>query len=393
MMPAAAWQRDNWVEGGDGFMVNNVIIDTTSISVSTNENNTTTGSVSVTAYEWRNDRWERINGTSLRLNQTMNFTAADGNYSVKVIDFREVGRFNEVRLEVWTSANVTNSGVIKGGHANATGAGRPDLVVTRVLSPSGDISVGDVVTVTVHIENRGRYEARNVTINDPAPEGFVISNVSINNTINQTVNPNSNNTYRSYQIRAIDPGSVQWQGVNVTAENALGIRFNYNSPNTTIVVSDLAALTFTPQGPNGNRVDYHTRSSINGSITIRNTGTLPAQHISIDFGLPNNATISGRDINSTTGTVYIDQIMPNNQRVIEYSLSATAEGFFEVPITYSYVYNGSNKSGTIQTVTYSAVGNTTIATALQYWFVLLIPVILIAAVAFFLWRRHREYKF
>lgn len=394
--PAAAWETTEWIEGSDGFMINNVIIEAGSIGVSTDDKNNTSGNASISIYEWKNDNWTRLNGTKLSLNQTMSFTAADGNYTVKAVDFREVGRYNEVKLEIWTNANVTNTGMIEGGHSNATGAGRPTLVITKVITPSENISVDDIITVSVYVNNSGSYDAKNVTITDPYQQGFLMSNVTINNTVNQTINKNTNSTYLMYQLKAVEPGNYTLQNVTAVAENEVGMKYNYTQNNTIkIDVGDLAALTFTPAGPDGNTVDYYTRSKIDGNITVRNIGTMPAQYINVEFTLPNNATISGKDItvSGNKATLYIDLITPNNQRVVEYSLSATAEGFYEVPITYSYTYNNSSKTGEIQTVSYNAIGSNTIGKLLDYWYLLFIPVILIAVAALFLWKRHREYKF
>ncbi|WNY23785.1 hypothetical protein MmiHf6_11000 [Methanimicrococcus hongohii] len=397
MIPAAAWERDDWLEGSDGYMINNVIIEASAIGVSTDENNSsnTSGNASISIYEWKNDAWTRINGTKLSLNNTFSFTASDGNYSVRAIDFRESGKFNQVRLEFWTNANVTNYGYVEGGHSNAEGAGRPNLVITKVITPSENISVDDIITVMIYVNNSGNYDAKNVTITESYSEGFLMSNVTINNTVNQTINRNTNSTYWVYQLKAVEPGTKTLPVTNVTAENAVGGKFEYQSNTVTIDVSDLAALTFTPSAPSGNTVDYHTRSKIEGNITIKNTGTMPAQYVGIEFDLPSGATVSGSDITTTgnKGTVYIDQIMPNNQKVIEYSLSATEAGYFDVNITYNYTYNNSSKSGTIQTVSYNSISNNAIETLMDYWYVLLIPIILIAVAALFLWKRHREYKF
>ncbi|MDL2260814.1 hypothetical protein LJC08_01005 [Methanimicrococcus sp. OttesenSCG-928-J09] len=393
---AAAWDTVEWLEGSDGYMVNNVIIEAGSIGISTDDDsNNTSGNVSLSIYEWKNDSWTRINGTKLGWNQTMSFKAEDGNYTVKVLDFREVGRYNEVKLEIWTNANVTNSGYIEGGHSNAEGAGKPELVITKVITPSSNISVDDIMTVTVYVHNKGNYDAKNVNIDDPYTEGFLKSNVSINNTQNQTVNKNTNNTYLVYQLKAVEPGKKDLSVVSVTAENNLGTKYNFTGNKVTIDVSDLAALTFTASPPSGSSVDYYTRTKIEGNITARNIGTMPAQYISIEFDIPPGATVSGKDItvNGNKGTVYIDQIMPNNQKTIEYALSATEEGFFEVTMSYNYTYNNSAKTGVIQKVSYNSIGSQTVSTLLDNWYVLLIPLFLILVAALFLWKRHREYKF
>ena len=403
MSPAAAWERSEWIDGGgNGFMINNVMIQVGSVIVNTNETtNVTTGHVSITAYEWRNDSWQRINGTSLHLNQTMNFTATDGNFSVRVTNVREVGRFNETRLEVWTNANVTNAGVVAGGINNATGAGRPNLTITKTILdtnrvPVSSVTVNDIVIVTITINNTGNDDARNVTISDPFPTGFAMLSETVNNTVNQTINRNQTLLVREFQIRAIDPGTTTFPRTNVTAENIHGVRFDYQGNNVTLTVNELAALVFTPGRLDGTTVDYHMPNSrVNGSFTVNNTGTAPAQFVNIEFTLPDNVTISGNNITviGNTATMTIDQIPPNGQRVINYSLSANAEGTFNVSIRYSYVFNGTRQEGTVQTVSFNAVGNTAIGMLLEYWFILLIPVFLVLGVVFFLWRRHREYKF
>jgi hypothetical protein len=396
--PAAAWTTEEWVGGSDGFMINNVIIEAGSIGISSDDDkNTTTGNVSLTIYEWKNNKWERINGTKLSLDQSMSFKAADGNYTVKVLDLREIGRYNEAKLEIWTNADVAGKGtVIEGGHSKAEGAGQPNLIITKVITPSGGISVDDTVTVSIHIENKGNYDARNVNIDDPQPVGVLVTGVTINNTRNQTISKNSNQVVYSYQAKVMQPGSLTFQPATVTAENTLGQEFKYQSNSTTVQVNDLAALVFSSPPPSGNTVDYHIKSKIDGSITIRNIGTMPAQYVGIEFNVPTNAIIDGKDItvNGNKATIYIDQVMPNNERIINYTLTAAASGYYEVnPITYSYTYNNSNKTGSLESVSFNAVGNNTIETAANYWYALLIPLILIGVVAFFFWKRHREYKF
>ena len=397
-MPAAAWEKEDWLEGDNtGYMMNNVIIEVSSIGINKDDTtNNTTGNASVSVWEWKNERWEKINGTRLSLNQTMTFNATDGSYRVRVLDFREIGRYNEVKLEFWTDANITNSGKIDGGHENAEGAGKPNLIITKVVTPSENVNVDDIVTVTVFVENKGNYDAKNVTINDPYQTGFVMMTVTVNNTVNQTINRNSNNTYLVYQLKATEPGEYPLSKTTVSAENTLGARYEYTQTNNVVVrVNELAALIFTNAPPSGNTVDYYTRTKIDGTFTIKNTGTMPAQYINIEFTLPNNATISGKNITVTgnKASLYIDQITPNNERIVEYSLSADAGGNYEVGIEYQYTYNGTPKSGPIGTVTYRAVGNSAISTLLEYWFILLIPIILIAAVVILFIRKRNEYRY
>ncbi|MCL2550358.1 MAG: hypothetical protein FWE78_05480 [Methanimicrococcus sp.] len=399
--PAAAWETTHWVEGGsNGYMINNIILEADTIGVSTDDNGTVSGNVSLSLWEWKNDDWTRVNGTRLSLNGTWSFNTTDGNYTVKVIDLRET-RWNEAKLEIWTNANVTNSGYITGGHGNATGAGRPNLVITKVVTPTENISVGDIISVTVYVHNTGNYDAKNVNINEyfdnDAHRNFQMLATTVNNTVNQTINKNTNNTYLVYQLKVVETGDNKKLPVSTaTAENSLGVKYDYSQANSVAInVSDLAALTFTSSPMSGNTVDYYTRSKIDGTIVVRNTGTMPAQFISVEFMLPENAIISGKDIivNGNKATVYIDYLTPNNERTIHYSLSAAAEGYYEVTAGYNYTYNNSTKTGGLETVVFRAVGSNTISKILDNWYLLLIPLILIALVAVFFLKRHNEYRF
>ena len=398
---AASWETTEWIEGGsDGYMINNVIIEVAAIGISKDENGTISGNLSLSAWEWKNDEWvKNANGsTKLSLNGTVRFNASDGEYSVTLVDLREIGKFNEAKLEMWTNAVVSsNKGLyIKGGHANATGAGSPNLVITKVVTPTENVSVDDVLTVMVYVHNTGNYDAKNVNINDPYPAGFLMLPATVNNTVNQTINKNTNNTYLVYQIKAAETGRKTLPAATATGENNLGMSFSYVQTNSVAIeVGDLAALTFTSSPMSGNTVDYYTRSKIDGTIVVRNTGTMPAQFISVEFMLPNNAIISGKDIvvNGNKASVYIDYLTPNNERIIHYSLSATAEGHYEVTAGYNYTYNNSTKTGGLETVVYRAVGSNTVSKLLDNWYLLLIPVILIAAVAVFVLKRRNEYRY
>ncbi|MCL2863017.1 MAG: DUF11 domain-containing protein [Methanimicrococcus sp.] len=396
--PAAAWETVEWVSGNDAYMVNTVLVEAGAIGVNVDDDGNVTGSVSLSIFEWRNDSWTKINGTMLSLNNSLSFTATDGNFTVTLVELRREGNRNRAKLEIWTNANVTNTGYIPGGHQNATGVGKPELVITKVVTPS-DVSIGDLMTVTVYVHNTGNYDAKNVNISDPYPAGFLMMPPTINNTVNQTVNRNTNNTYLIYQIKSVEPGNYTLPRASATGENAYGMGFSYSQTNNaTITVNDLVALTFASSPLSDHTVDHQMRTRVNGDIVVRNIGTMPAQFISIEFTLPDNATIKGENKTNITvignkATVYIDNLTPNNDRVISYSLSATEDGYYEVRAGYQYTYNNSSMSGELETVSFRATGNSTITKLLETWYLLLIPLIIIAVVAVLFLKKRNEYRF
>ncbi|WNY27659.1 hypothetical protein [Methanolapillus ohkumae] len=392
--PATAYEVTDWINSGDGYQMNNIVIDAI-VGVSDDDVNDSSAQISI--WEWKNDKWTQIGSASkLQINGTANFTATDGNYTIKAEDFRASGR-GSVKLNMWTNAEVTTNRYVTGGHTKVEGTGKPILKITKIASPT-TMSVDGIVTVTVFVENTGKYEALNVTVSDPSQEMFVLTGTSINKTNIKSIDIGENETVLMYTLKATAPGSYTLKNVTVSAANSAGTRYDYTPNGTvTVTVEELPALEFN-NSFSGNTVDYQTRSKIDGVLRIRNIGTAPAQFVSVEFILPPGATVSGKNITEANGksTVYIDQISPNNEKVIEYSIGATSEGYYNITGTYNYTYNGAAKSGNLGTITYTAVGNNAIQTVTDlpgYPYIFIVPVILVLAVAFFFWRRHREYKF
>ena len=393
--PSVAFEETDWVESGNSYMMNNVIIEVGSVGINSEDLNNS--KVSISIYEWKNDKWEKNgNGWNLNLNNSSrSFKASDGTYTVEVLDFRG-SRYGSVKLHMWTDAEKKYAGHVNGTHTSAVGSGEPELTVTKVVTPTGSIAPGDIITVQINVSNNGKYDAKNVTIIDPYQENFILTNVTLNNTVNQTINKNTSNTYMVYQLKAVEPGTYSLKKTTVTGENNVGTKYEYSQNNDiTIEVNEVAALTFSEQTLSGNTVDYQARTKINGSFVIRNSGTMPAQYVEIEFMLPPNANISGKSITVTSdkANVYIDQLMPNNEKVIEYTLSADAAGNYEIPIGYQYNYNGSQKAGMMEPIVYKSVGNDTITSVLEYWYLIAIPIILILVVVMFLVKKRNEYRY
>jgi uncharacterized repeat protein (TIGR01451 family) len=393
LIPASAASVYERIESGNGYMINNICID---VTVGVNETEVNDSSAVISVYEWKNNAWTLVNitGTNrLYQNDSLNFSATDGSYTVTVLDFSSSGR-GSVRLEMWTSANVTNNATIQGGHKNAEGVGDVKLKITKTVS-SQSINIDDVVVVTVYIENTGQYDATNVTLNDPFQEKFLVSSIIMNNTP-QTINKGKNETVLVYQLKATEPGSFTLTKATGSATNKVGSRYNFTQENAPRVeVIEVMALETSNQ-LNGTMVDYYTQSKLQGTITIRNTGTKPMENVHINFPIPPNVKLNGTDftdVNESRKIVEIDKIMPNNEKIISYTITATEPANYSITPEISYIYNGSIKSGAIEPIKFRAVANPKIETLLSIWYLFLIPIVLIIAAAIFIWKRHREYKY
>ncbi|MDV0447775.1 hypothetical protein MsAg5_16890 [Methanosarcinaceae archaeon Ag5] len=393
--PAAAYEVTDWINSGDGYQLNNIVIDVV-VGVSDDEVNNSSAQVSI--WEWKNDKWTQVGSSStrLKLNDTMNFSATGGNYTIKAEDFRASGR-GSVKLNMWTNEDVTTNRYVTGGHSKVEGTGKPVLKITKTASPTA-ISVDGTITVTVFVENTGKYEALNVTVSDPSQEMFVLTGSTINKTSVKSIDVGENETVLQYTLKATAPGSYTLKNVTVSAENSAGTRYEFNQTSgATVTVEELPALEFN-NSVSGNTVDYQTRSKIDGTLRIRNTGTSPAQFVSVEFNVPQNVIVDGKEISTSGGTVtlYVDQIPPNNEKVYNYTITANASGYYEVTPTYNYTYNNAKKSGSLGTFSFNAVANESLEKAFNipgFPYILAIPLILILAIGFFFWRRHREYKF
>ncbi len=94
---------------------------------------------------------------------------------------------------------------------------RPDLRVTKQVSPASPISAGDWLTYTMQISNHGTLPAPNVVISDPLPS--LLENASWTAS-NSAILPQAGETY-VWNLLSLDVGQHAWITLTAQASSAL----------------------------------------------------------------------------------------------------------------------------------------------------------------------------
>jgi len=388
----------------DGYMVNNVVIDVEQAVVDEEANNSSdpNNRAMFTIWEWKNDDWSKVGSMTVRCgdNNSENFTAGGAKFNIEVRSVTKSSMSGTVTMIVssnMSSSEVYYTGVVKEGHANVTGVGKPSVKVTKKVNTSS-VSVGDLIEVTVFVENTGSYDALNVTVNDRTQEKFVLMETIINDTKIKTLEQDSNRTVLMYRLKAVEPGTFSLSDTTVSFVN--GANQSYSASTSSVPTVTVAAGSV-------DMPDIHMTNTLNdtqmeakigkikGTLTVRNTGTATAENVRIDL-IADGLNITGENLSGNS--VFYTSVQPNNDKVIEYTLTADESGSYVVRAEAAYQYPTENgvQTGTQSTdkITITVEDNKAISVASKIpWYVIFIPIILIAAIAFFLWRRRREYRF
>jgi len=177
---------------------------------------------------------------------------------------------------------------------------KADLSLSKTVSPKS-VDVGDIVTFTLHLTNKGPNTATGVELNDILPSGYSFvedSNSSDDNDTGAVMTFDYNNSILHWKINKLEINetiSVSYQvtviedgDYNNTANISSSEMFDTNTTNN----SDWAMIQFNPEP----QEDNLTISEDNGSLTGNLLGN--------DSDEENNTlTVTAFEINGTTYTI------------------------------------------------------------------------------------------
>ena len=184
---------------------------------------------------------------------------------------------------VKVTAVATNTGTVKGctsaTWANALCCGTnvvsPALKITKAVTPN-DITVCDMVTYTITVENTGTGNASNVKVTDNLPAGVTSSDGRNAMTWDAgTLGTGQTRTF-SFQAKAGKPGSYV-NNASAAADNNLSARSNDVS-----FSARQATLSITKQCPQKLRVGQPATFR----ITVANTSDSPATNVVVEDVIP-----------------------------------------------------------------------------------------------------------
>lgn len=254
--------------------------------------------------------------------------------------------------------------------------GIPNLVITKSADKT-TLNPGDVVSITIKVENNGNATAYNLSLIERLPAGFSAAAGSRFPPYLQDKLDVGASMELYYALKAVDPGTriIEPTVINYGAKTS-------KSGQITVTVAELiqerSNLT-TVITIDKNYV--YTDEPIKVDVRITNTGKASAKSVLIDGTRPLGTTTVEGDLRQ----VY-DTISPGEQKEYRVVLKAEEEGNFSISLrtVYSDDSIGSSTTSDMITVTRKEGNNLYI----------IVPVFfIIIGIVIFTIKRHKEYSY
>lgn len=391
---------DGDIEEGEVYQLNNYVIEITDIFPEA-------GTASYYVYE----RDKQITTGLLDVNESSEFNFEDGGkIQMRLKSVHTGGVLPRATVEITMSnyniGDLYVNEIIEKGRSGATFAGDPKLVVTKSIDKS-EIEVGDVITVTVNARTTGNDAAYDVLFTDPKQEHFVleettyevstrIPKIDFGQSMPETL-------VYIYKLKATEAGTFDLRAVTATYANSASQTYQSSSNTPTITV----------RGVDEQRADVETtmnvdlqsvrrNEKITSTVILKNTGNAPAKAVRLDIMVPEGMEyVSGdEEIETVSGKprIYIDILQPNNDKEFSYVLKAKEVGKYSVNSELSYEYsNGINAQNIKQSGKFATSVISVEEGRLDFlWknpLYIVISILILAAIGFHIYRRHREYRY
>lgn len=383
---------------GDGYQLNNFVIDVTDAFPSAD---------SASFYVYENG--DEVDSFLINEDDSYEFDFEDdAEVEVSLISVSS-GTLPVVRVSVvvtnYRVSDLFESSVIDGGHEYATYSGTPELEIIKSVDKS-EVDVGEVVRVTVTVENTGDDDAVDVVFSDPQQAKFIlVDNILGDPGKIDVEDGDSPKKIYVYDLKATEAGTFSLNAVTASFTNEAGLDFDDASSNSpTVIVNageDLvnADLEFTTT------LDKYTvnrNEDIQGTIIIKNNGDAPATAVTVNFMVPDGLEFqSGSDIEVISGvpTIYLESFGVQQEKEFTFTLKAAEVGTYTLSMENSYLFdNGIDAQ--LEEVTSESVTNKIYVVKGEYdylfeqpIYIYVLPLVIIGAIAGWIYYRHKQYKF
>ncbi|WP_406670379.1 BatD family protein [Methanolobus sp. ZRKC4] len=382
---------------GDGYQINNFVIDVTDAFPSAE---------SASFYVYNNGN--KVDDFLVNEDSSYEFDFEDdATIDITLISVSS-GTLPVVRVSIvlnnYNVGDVYESGTIDGGYKYAIYSGTPELKITKTVDTS-QLNVGDLVRVTVNVENIGDDEATDVIFQDPQQAKFLLYESFVSQTGITSVEVGESKTIFVYQLKATESGTYTLAPTTASFSNTAGLDFPQASSNSPVITvgatEDIvnAELEFTTT------LDKYTvnrNDGIHGTIKIKNTGDTSATGVTVNIQVPEGLELEGGPgIETISGvpTVYMESFGVQQEKEFSFTLKAAEVGTYTITTQNSYLFSN-GVDAQLQQVSSDSVTNKIFVTKGEYdhlfeqpIYVYLIPLIIIGAIAGWIYHRHKQYKF
>ncbi len=390
------------IEQGDGYQINNFVIDVTEVFASQE-------AATLRIYEGESDDDDYVYDPFLSVGDSYEFDIEDEEAEITLIDVYS-GVVPRAKLLITVTdddfINSNTEGVVDGGHSEAEYSLTPVLKISKSVD-NDNINVGDVVRVTVTVENTGDGEAQDVVFSDPQQPKFILVDdiLGTPGRMDVAVDDSPKKIY-VYDLKATEAGTFSLNPTTASFTNSVGETFPEVSSNSpTVIVEATEDLVNATLDINTELDAYSVErnSEIQGLLRIKNTGTTSAEAVTLKLIIPDGLEYTGGDpsIEEISGvpTIYLDSFGIQQEKEIDFKLEAKEIGTYTISTESSYMYDdGVNPE--LQEVSSTSVTNKIYVTKGEYdylfeqpVYVYAVPLVIIGGIVGWIYYRHKQYKF
>ncbi|HJH31276.1 MAG TPA: DUF11 domain-containing protein [Methanosarcinaceae archaeon] len=381
---------------GDGYQINNFVIDVTDVFVSAN-------TVVFKVYERDELKVDKM----INRNDSITFDFNGGEVELKLLSvFSATLPRAKVFITVsnYNIADLYANEVINGGHEYATYSGTPVIEITKTVDED-NIMVGDIITVTVTAKNNGDDKATNVIFSDPKQEHFILDKSILEQTGPMSMDVGASQTVFVYMLKATGAGTFTLKPSTATFSNSADQGFpqaSSTTPTVTVTAPDRknAVLELSAS------VDSMTvarNDQVTAVINIKNTGDAPASAVWVNMIIPQELEYMSGDsaieIIDGIPKIYMESFGLQQEKEFTYAVKATELGTYALTTELTYESDDGDdaekQKANAEPVTVSIYVQKGKYDELleQPLYVYALPIIAIVVIGAWIFHRHKQYKF
>jgi len=388
------------IEEGDGYQINNYVIDVAEVFY---------GQDSVILQIYEGDSKDPKYDKLISVDDSFEFEVEGEDVEVTVVSVSSGGVLPNAKLAITvTDDDFINSktlGVVEGGHSEAEFSGTPVIEITKTVEPT-TVDVGDTVTVKISAKNTGDDRATKVVFTDNIPPKFVLEQTFVSPSGQISLEEGETRLVYTYVMKATEAGTYMFGPTTAIYSNSIDEDMPQASSNRPTVTVTGSSATKNASLDISMEVDKYTvdrNNDLQGIVRIKNTGDAPANAVTVKLIIPDGIEYTGGDssieVISGVPTIYLESFGVQQEKEILFDMKAAEEGTYTLTAESSYLFNNGVDSQ-IQEASSSLTTNQIYVTKGKYdhlfeqpVYVYLVPLVLIGAIAGWIYHRHKQYKF
>lgn len=334
----------------DGYQINNIVVEVSQTVIGEHDNNdknTEKDFVVLKIYEWKEDKWNLEKTITIHFNSEKTVKIKNDIYLIQINKI--VDKLNDCYVDLNIQSNIDTiytKNIVLGGHDNTIGYGNPEIKIIKEIS-SNIINLDDVITVTISVENIGKYDAYNIVIQDQQQPYFALIDLLVNENNIEVLKPLEKRIISIYKLQPIQEGIFEIIPASATYLNKEKQLFSASNDRI-LKVHVLESIINKPKIIIVNEIKKNEIRSYTESLKIKlkviNEGNETAKNIKIKLIAPKEINLKSNDFNDNI--IFIRELLSNGEKVYKYEIKCNDIGNYEINTQYSYSYDHMNKCKT-----------------------------------------------